>query len=332
MRYKYDALARRVERYLNSGKERTKYTLDGLDVLVDNDDGTLTKYLNGPGIDNKLRAQTGSTVSYFLADHLGSTNGLTDGSGSLTSSASYDSFGNKTGNLATGYQFTGREYDNFSGQYFYRARFYDANLGRFASEDPIGFLGGTNLYVYAANQPLNFRDPFGWFPSILDRFFGSAHQNITERALAGLATPSQIHSIARSNVQFDKQTQDSIYAPYHAMRRYGQTSVEDARAEANEFVRNKICIARTYASRGWNTDAMYELGKAIHTLQDAKSPAHAGFQQAWPDDFLSMVLNAPHYVSEAVFPGAENIAAAEEATRDAWRYFNGAPMPDDFFR
>ncbi len=89
---------RQKPRNLNSGKERTKYTLDGLDVLVDNDDGTLTKYLNGPGIDNKLRTQTGSSVNYFLTDHLGSTNGLADGSGNLTSSASYDFFGNQTGN------------------------------------------------------------------------------------------------------------------------------------------------------------------------------------------------------------------------------------------
>lgn len=165
VRYKYDALGRRVERNLNSGQDRTKYTLDGLDVLVDNDDGTLTKYLNGPGIDNKLRGQTGSTVRYFLADHLGSTNGLTDATGNVTSSASYDSFGNKIGNLATRYQFTGREHDNFSGQYFYRARFYDAALGRFTSEDPIGLGGGDiNLYGYVRNQPLWFRDSLGLQP------------------------------------------------------------------------------------------------------------------------------------------------------------------------
>ncbi|MBK8151294.1 MAG: RHS domain-containing protein [Acidobacteria bacterium] len=59
--------------------------------------------------------QTGSDVRYFIADHLGSTNALTDSSGNVTSSASYDSFGNATGNLATRYRFTGREYDDFTG-------------------------------------------------------------------------------------------------------------------------------------------------------------------------------------------------------------------------
>ena len=162
MRYRYDALGRRVQRYFAGTKENTKFIYDGQDVLVDDNSGTLTKYINGEGIDNKLRVQTGSDVKYFLADHLGSTNALTDTSGNITSSASYDSFGNATGNLSTRYQFTGREFDNFTGLQYSRARFYDANLGRFISEDPIGFRGGDiNLYGYVINNPVTYKDPSG---------------------------------------------------------------------------------------------------------------------------------------------------------------------------
>jgi RHS repeat-associated protein len=121
----------------------------------------LTKYINGGGVDNKLRQQTGNDVKYFIADHLGSTNALTDASGAITEQTSYDSFGNATTNLSTRYQFTGREFDNSTGLHYYRARFYDANLGRFISEDPIGLRGGINLYGYVENNPQNFRDPSG---------------------------------------------------------------------------------------------------------------------------------------------------------------------------
>jgi RHS repeat-associated protein len=44
---------------------------------------------------------------------------------------------------------------------YYCARYYSPQLGRFISEDPIGFAGGINYYAYALNSPTNFTDPFG---------------------------------------------------------------------------------------------------------------------------------------------------------------------------
>jgi len=56
---------------------------------------------------------------------------------------------------------TGRENDG-TGLYFYRARYYSPTFQRFIAQDPIGFAGGNaNLYVYAKNNPLRFRDPYG---------------------------------------------------------------------------------------------------------------------------------------------------------------------------
>lgn len=81
---------------------------------------------------------------------------MSDSSGSLTALNGTDSFGN------LGYNFTGRENDDFLGQMYYRARMYDPQLGRFTSEDPIGFSGGDiNLYGYVKNKPMSSRDPFG---------------------------------------------------------------------------------------------------------------------------------------------------------------------------
>jgi RHS repeat-associated protein len=61
-----------------------------------------------------------------------------------------------------GYAFTGREWDPEAGLYYYRARYYDPRIGRFLSEDPIGFAGGdVNLYGYVRNQPAGWVDPHG---------------------------------------------------------------------------------------------------------------------------------------------------------------------------
>jgi len=158
--YAYDALGRRVKR--TQGTQITKFTYDGLDVVMDDVNGTLTKYQNGPGIDNKLKLVTGTTSKYFLTDHLGSTNALTSSTGTILEQTSYDSFGNASNaTFSSRYQFTGREYDSLTGLYFYRARWYDANIGRFISEDPIGFRGGKNWFEYVGNNPMMRLDPTG---------------------------------------------------------------------------------------------------------------------------------------------------------------------------
>jgi RHS repeat-associated protein len=60
------------------------------------------------------------------------------------------------------YTYTGREYDEETGLYCYRARYYSPDLQRFISEDPIGFEGGdVNLYAYVHSNPVNRIDPLG---------------------------------------------------------------------------------------------------------------------------------------------------------------------------
>ena len=114
------------------------FPYDGQDVVMDSDvTSGVSKYHNAPGIDNMLKLTTSSDSSYFLQDHLGSTVGLANASGTVTESNSDDSFGNATNStFSSRYQFIGRELDTFTGLQHNRARWYHPNLGRFISEDP----------------------------------------------------------------------------------------------------------------------------------------------------------------------------------------------------
>jgi RHS repeat-associated protein len=49
-----------------------------------------------------------------------------------------------------------------------RARWYDPMTGRFITKDPVLFLGGYNVYAYAANDPVNLIDPDGTWPLPID--------------------------------------------------------------------------------------------------------------------------------------------------------------------
>jgi RHS repeat-associated protein len=63
------------------------------------------------------------------------------------------------------YMFTGRRFDLETGLYYYRARYYNPQIGRFLQTDPIGYDDGMNWYNYCGNNPIGRIDPggLGWW-------------------------------------------------------------------------------------------------------------------------------------------------------------------------
>jgi RHS repeat-associated protein len=89
-------------------------------------------------------------ATYFLGDHLDGIVQMANSTGAFvaTLTREYDPWGNLLqGSSATGYAYTGREWDAESGLYFYRARYYGLSIGRFISEDQVRFDGGINFYA-----------------------------------------------------------------------------------------------------------------------------------------------------------------------------------------
>jgi RHS repeat-associated protein len=113
---------------------------------------------------------------------------MTDDTGDIAQTYVYDAFGRivqKTGSIKNPYTYTGREWDEEAGLYYYRARYYDANTGRFIQEDPISFAGGDmNLYVYVGNNPVNFSDHFGLMST--QDFTGSSLKKLAFTILGGI--------------------------------------------------------------------------------------------------------------------------------------------------
>jgi RHS repeat-associated protein len=104
---------------------------------------------------------------YLLTDALGSVRGLTDGTGALTGTSSFDAFGtvrSSTG-VTSRFGFTGEQLDSETGYTFLRARYLNTKHGRFISRDTVqpnaDGSQGYNRYAYVANNPCTLTDPSG---------------------------------------------------------------------------------------------------------------------------------------------------------------------------
>jgi len=145
----------------------TVYLYDGPTLMeeVDNSGNVLARYTQDQGIDDPVAMLRSGTTSYYQADALGTVTSLSNGAGALANTFTYDSFGNATassGTITNPVRYTGREFDAETGLYDYRARYYDPTVGRFNSEDPVGFSADINFYGYVSNNPIDFIDPTGW--------------------------------------------------------------------------------------------------------------------------------------------------------------------------
>ena len=161
----YDALGRRVSKTINGVK--TDYQYDGHDIIAELGGGVVGAiYLRSLNIDEPFVRQA-SSPEYYHTDVLGSTMRLTDANGTVATSYAYEAFGKTTiaGISTNPFQSTGRENDQGTGLYYYRARYYSPPLHRFIGEDPLRVaLKPVNLYVYVRNNPLAYIDPYGLEP------------------------------------------------------------------------------------------------------------------------------------------------------------------------
>ena len=181
--YTYDALGRRIG--IDDSGTQTWTVFNGKSADANpyadfTSSGTLKmRYLDGLAVDELLaRTDASGDTSWYLKDQVGSVVAIASTSAVLDQ-ITYDPFGNivtQTDSAeADRFMFAGMEWDPTTSLYFDHARYYDAAIGRFVGQDPMGFAAGdTNLYRYAGNAPTVEEDPSGmdWLDNSANFFAG----------------------------------------------------------------------------------------------------------------------------------------------------------------
>jgi RHS repeat-associated protein len=153
-----------------SGANVTQFLYDG-DQLVGeyNSSGSLQRrYVHGTDIDEPLVWYEGAGVSsanrrFLHANHQGSIIAVANNTGTTLEIDTYDPYGIPGPTNTSRFQYTGQASIPELGLYYYKARFYSPDLGRFLQTDPVGYKDDLNLYTYVGNNPVNANDPSGEF-------------------------------------------------------------------------------------------------------------------------------------------------------------------------
>jgi RHS repeat-associated protein len=183
------------------------------------------KYVHGTTVDEPLAVDDGATLSYFHTDGLGSVVRTTDTSGTVTLTRQYDAWGNlQSSGGQPGFAFTGREWEPEVGLYYYRARFYSPEAGRFISEDPIHFEGGeANFYAYVAGNPTSNRDPSGTVIWHVNEMKGYSH-GVYPKGYTGIARPRVVPEC--------KKACDTYYLVFHVWATITQVTAAPSSADS----------------------------------------------------------------------------------------------------
>ena len=186
---RYDAEGLRFE-LLENGRRTSFVYHDGELLQEEGREEQKTSYHLGAGMEAFRRGQE---LSYYHRDEQLSTVFVTDGQGEIRNSYQYDAFGMSLGTtekLNNRIRYTGQQYDDVTGQYYLRARYYNPVAGRFMQEDV--YQGdGLNLYAYCGNNPVVYDDPSGYkrkacppqgkiSESVDETSYGKSSSNCTE--------------------------------------------------------------------------------------------------------------------------------------------------------
>lgn len=164
--YTYDARGLRTTK--NGPEGTTRYHCDEAGRVIAEADGNNQVIAEVIWGHKPLARKVGSNYYYYIYNGHGDVIGLTDETGAIVNSYSYDEWGkitSKTETISNPIRYSGEYYDEESGLYYLRARYYDPSIGRFISKDSYeGDIKNPltiNLYAYCGNNPIIRDDPSG---------------------------------------------------------------------------------------------------------------------------------------------------------------------------
>ena len=260
-------------------------------------------------------------MKFYLQDSNYNVVALADSTGAVVERCWYEPYGKTTFTNASGgsespsssqnntLAFQGQRYDNESGLYYFRNRYYSPVLGRFLQRDPMEYEDGTNLYEFGLGCPVNILDPLGlWNEDV--------HYTLTRSILSHVpCLKDHAEEIAQSDKDVDSGDTDAgfgLFSPrtrfnnafYHGMYS-GHRPMDDRAKEDMNVLWNRSMVTVEFQNEFYHICDMKGLGQYLHRLQDEYShTGHGGriWGHFWSGKLPDDVRSDPNW------PNAEEMA------------------------
>jgi RHS repeat-associated protein len=322
--YLYDAAGERVEKTV--GGATTTFNYDGGSHLVGEYGATNREYvfMDDIPVANIDISGTTTSIAYVTADHTGTPRAITDGSGNVLWTWTYE--GNPWGELSpitNGYtynlRFPGQYFDAESGLTNNFQRDFDSSTGRFTQTDPSGQAGGLPLYVYGANNPLRSVDPFGlWVCNGTDAQCGSFQgglKALQDASTSGSLDPEQQSTLANILAAYGPEGDPSVQIYFQGNKTSaigGWTGKDKNYCESVTFNDDNLNlgISDRQKLQQWAKTVTHE---GQHVADDFEGAA-----DGYPLALMDTEVNA--YTAEAYYQQA---AQYSQGANDIWTFSGG---------
>ncbi len=230
-------------------------------------------------------------VWFYHCDHLGTPQEMSNNTGAIVWKAQYKAWGEckveqaksdffeNSEIISNNIRFQGQYFDEETGLHYNRYRYYSPYVGRFISKDPIGLLGGFNVYAYTAN-PVQWIDPYGLAPCSLVRY-----------------KPDKVIPQAGSR-------QDAIDRAWSLEKQLIQTTGTGTR-DWSQAELDTILRTPSGSGKGQLSSVMSNLGYTGHHINSVKNNGALG--ESWKGDPRNIVfLEKPKHPNSSPMPNAYN--------------------------
>ena len=229
--YQYDSLGRRVAKQseIKGQTAHKRFLWQGLRMLREESPGQSSLYLYEPDsyaplarVDEK-EGEVENKVYYFHTDQIGTPLEMTDAEGQIVWQAKYRAWGAveklEVNEVEQNLRFQGQYFDAETGLHYNTFRYYDPEIERFITQDPIGLLGGDNLYQYAPNTQ-------SWIDALglaCDKWTVSSHK-VNKSSVKGKNLGLDSHHVGQKDLMKDLvEGYDPATAPAMLVPRVGHT-------------------------------------------------------------------------------------------------------------